>query len=113
MVRPTHASVDLDALVANYHAVERQLSASSVNPTPRIIAVIKANAYGHGATRVGLALERAAGQRDGRHQRSPRPNDASPVNSRVANRQQSRKPLAPSRVNSAIVFEIEYPYKLG
>ena len=65
MVRPTHASVDLDALVANYHAVERQLSASSVNPTPRIIAVIKANAYGHGATRVGLALERAAGSGSG------------------------------------------------
>lgn len=61
MVRPTHASVDLDALVANYHAVERQLCASGVNPTPRIIAVIKANAYGHGATRVGLALENATG----------------------------------------------------
>ncbi len=60
MVRPTHASVDLDALVANYHAVEHQLFTSGVNPAPRIIAVIKANAYGHGATRVGLALERAA-----------------------------------------------------
>lgn len=61
MVRPTHASVDLDALVANYHAVERQLRTSNVNPIPRIIAVIKANAYGHGATRVGLALENATG----------------------------------------------------
>src|SRR5205823_1011693 len=32
------------------------------NRGPRIIAVVKANAYGHGASRVGLALERAGAE---------------------------------------------------
>jgi alanine racemase len=38
------------------------VSAPASGPAPGIIAVVKANAYGHGATRVGLALE-AAGAR--------------------------------------------------
>ena len=59
MVRPTHAVVDLDGLTANYRAIERYLAAADVSPPPRVIAVIKANAYGHGAVQVALALERA------------------------------------------------------
>lgn len=58
MVRPTHAVVDLDGLTANYRAIARYLAAASA-PPPRIIAVIKANAYGHGAVQVARALEQA------------------------------------------------------
>ena len=63
MVRPTHAVVDLDGLTANYRAVRTLLDAGSATAAPRIIAVIKANAYGHGAVRVALALEREADAR--------------------------------------------------
>jgi alanine racemase len=55
-VRPTVASVDLGALAHNYRLLTEYVS------SPGIIAVVKANAYGHGAARVGLALE-AAGAR--------------------------------------------------
>ncbi|MCY4077324.1 MAG: alanine racemase, partial [Acidobacteria bacterium] len=58
MVRPTHAVVDLARLVANYRAIREYLAAASA-PPPRIIAVIKANAYGHGAVAVARALEAA------------------------------------------------------
>lgn len=61
MVRPTHAVVDLAALAANYRAVRDLLDAGA--SAPRIIAVIKANAYGHGAVRVARALEREAAAR--------------------------------------------------
>jgi alanine racemase len=70
--RPTIARVDLDALAHNYHALVAFLEKGSgtlsqdphdrekVFPTPtQIIAVVKANAYGHGAARVALALEAA------------------------------------------------------
>ena len=60
MVRPTHAVVDLGALVANYRAIRALLAAGAAAAAPRIIAVIKANAYGHGAVRVARALEREA-----------------------------------------------------
>lgn len=58
MVRPTHAVVDLARLVANYRAIREYLAAAAA-PPPRIIAVIKANAYGHGAVAVARALEGA------------------------------------------------------
>jgi alanine racemase len=65
-VRPTVASVDLQALAYNYRLLADYVSAPAVLPgharSPGIIAVVKANAYGHGAARVGLALE-AAGAR--------------------------------------------------
>lgn len=61
MVRPTHAVVDLARLVANYHAIRRFLRPAAGVPRPRIIAVIKANAYGHGAVAVARALEAAGG----------------------------------------------------
>ena len=60
MVRPTHAVVDLDGLTANHRAIRALLDARAGASAPRIIAVIKANAYGHGAARVARALEREA-----------------------------------------------------
>ena len=59
MVRPTHAVVDLDGLTANYVAIGRYLSANEAIIKPRIIAVVKANAYGHGSVPVACALEQA------------------------------------------------------
>ena len=81
MVRNTVAHVDLAALRANFHAIRdflaiapggltaggpplrspRQRSGDSSGPpaAPAIIAVVKANAYGHGSDRVALALEEA------------------------------------------------------
>ena len=63
--RPTHATVDLDALVHNYRAILRHLAgggAAGRPAPPGVIAVVKANAYGHGAAPVALALERAAAE---------------------------------------------------
>ena len=82
MVRNTVAHVDLDALRANFVAIREFVSGSQggrgpdgprdggpegppLNGArmpergPGIIAVVKANAYGHGAQRVALALEAA------------------------------------------------------
>ncbi len=42
--RPTWAEIDLDSLAANFNCVKRL-----VGPEVRIMAVVKANAYGHGA----------------------------------------------------------------
>ena len=55
-VRPTFARVDLDAVRANYAAVVRHVGGAAA---PRVIAVVKANAYGHGAVPVARALESA------------------------------------------------------
>src|SRR5215831_5681896 len=85
MIRQTVAHVDLVAIEANLRAIaaflsgnaaaspEHRTSDSGYRPSaighrtsdsarrevPRVIAVVKANAYGHGASEVGLALERA------------------------------------------------------
>jgi alanine racemase len=78
MIRQTVAHVDLAAIESNLRAIAAFLSstagssdghrpsaagappaAAPPSPAPRIIAVVKANAYGHGAGEVGLALERA------------------------------------------------------
>jgi alanine racemase len=82
MIRQTVAHVDLAAIEANFRAISLFLSGTPAASTeyrisdiehrisdsdgagapasvPRIIAVVKANAYGHGASEVGLALERA------------------------------------------------------
>ena len=84
MIRHTVAHVDLAAIEANLRAIsafvsipdaaspdhrisdiEHRISvatasaAATAKTAPRIIAVVKANAYGHGASEVGLALERA------------------------------------------------------
>jgi alanine racemase len=61
VIRSTVAHVDLAALQANFRAIQHFVSAGSdphATP-PRVIAVIKANAYGHGSDRVALALEQA------------------------------------------------------
>jgi alanine racemase len=50
----------LDALKENYRAIRAFVTSDRAGRTaPGIIAVIKANAYGHGSARVGLALEAA------------------------------------------------------
>ncbi|RVU85397.1 alanine racemase [Leucothrix sargassi] len=50
MARPAHAVIDLDAIRHNYRL------AKSVAPHSKAIAIVKANAYGHGAVAVGRAL---------------------------------------------------------
>ena len=52
--RPTWAEIDLDALVGNYRAL-----AGLLDPGRRLIPVVKADAYGHGAVHVSRALVRA------------------------------------------------------
>jgi alanine racemase len=58
VTRPTVARVDLDAIRSNFSAI-REFLASSPAAAPKIMAVVKANAYGHGAPQVALALEAA------------------------------------------------------
>jgi alanine racemase len=68
MIRSTVAHVDLAALQANFRAIQEFLEPGGPQgpaldgprrAVPRVIAVVKANAYGHGAERVALALEAA------------------------------------------------------
>src|SRR5215831_19965021 len=59
MVRPTTARIDLSALKSNYRHITEFVRADAGDRAPGVIAVIKANAYGHGAGQVGLALEDA------------------------------------------------------
>jgi alanine racemase len=69
MIRPTVARVDLAALKSNFRNVVSHLQAEGATariggvdapvPGPGVIAVVKANAYGHGAPQVARALEQA------------------------------------------------------
>ncbi len=68
MIRCTSAHVDLAATRANYQAIASHLAAEAAlnrgaargaAAPPGILAVVKANAYGHGAVRVARALEEA------------------------------------------------------
>jgi alanine racemase len=63
MIRCTFAHVDLAALQSNFHAISAFLSDSvrleADQHAPGIIAVVKANAYGHGAPSVAVALQEA------------------------------------------------------
>jgi alanine racemase len=82
MIRSTVAHVDLAALQANFRAIRQFVSGPEGPPRrpdvtdfdpgirrggasgppanpPDVIAVVKANAYGHGSERVGVALEQA------------------------------------------------------
>src|SRR5688572_32688157 len=65
MIRNTIARVDLNALRHNFTAIQQYLAAEPIPPSPDqrprpgIMAVVKANAYGHGSERVALALEEA------------------------------------------------------
>jgi alanine racemase len=58
VIRPTVATVSLDAIRYNFQAI-RALLVREAAPGTGIIAVIKANAYGHGAAEVAAALEQA------------------------------------------------------
>lgn len=51
MGRATRAIIDLSAICQNYRL------AKSLAPNSNVVAVIKADAYGHGAVRVALAME--------------------------------------------------------
>jgi alanine racemase len=57
VIRPTVATVSLDAIQHNLRAISALLKQG--NRGTGVIAVVKANAYGHGATAVGPALEAA------------------------------------------------------
>ena len=60
MVHPTFARIDLAALRANYRALRAFVAGGpGAGRPPDVIAVVKANAYGHGSVAVGRALEAA------------------------------------------------------
>jgi alanine racemase len=61
MIRPTVARVDLLAIRNNLHTIAQFLRTPPkvAGTGPQIIAVVKANAYGHGAPQVAKALEDA------------------------------------------------------
>lgn len=49
--RPTWAEISLDALATNFHLIRER-----VGPGVKVMAVVKANAYGHGAVQCALRL---------------------------------------------------------
>jgi alanine racemase len=57
MIRPTVARVDLAALKSNFRTIVDHLTREQPEHAPGVIAVVKANAYGHGAGPVARALE--------------------------------------------------------
>jgi alanine racemase len=57
MIRPTVARVDLAALKSNYQTIVNHLAREKPEQAAGVIAVVKANAYGHGAAPVARALE--------------------------------------------------------
>src|SRR5262249_45313307 len=59
MIRPTVARVDLAALKSNYRHINEHLERERRDRAPGVVSVVKANAYGHGAAEVALALEDA------------------------------------------------------
>ena len=52
--RPTWAEIDLNNLVANFNKIKQRVS-----PAARVMAVVKANAYGHGAVECARRLASA------------------------------------------------------
>ena len=54
MLRSTYAVIHLPALLKNIRHAKR-----SLKPETKFLAVIKANAYGHGIVQVGRYLERS------------------------------------------------------
>jgi alanine racemase len=57
MIRPTVARVDLGAIKSNFRTIADHLQRERPARAPGVIAVVKANAYGHGAAPVARALE--------------------------------------------------------
>ena len=56
MIRPTVARVDLGAIKNNFRQITEHLASERSSNPPGVIAVVKANAYGHGAGQVARAL---------------------------------------------------------
>ncbi|MBL8152293.1 MAG: alanine racemase, partial [Blastocatellia bacterium] len=54
-MRPTWAEVRLDRIVTNYKIIK-----DFVGSGVEVMAVVKANAYGHGAVQVAMSLEKQA-----------------------------------------------------
>jgi alanine racemase len=52
LLRPAHIEIDLDALHHNFLHIKNK-----INPDTHVMAVVKANAYGHGLTDIGLKVE--------------------------------------------------------
>jgi len=50
-LRPTHVEVDLSAIRENFQAVKKHVSPS------KVMAILKANAYGHGLVRIAKFME--------------------------------------------------------
>ena len=59
MIRPTTARIDLEVLKSNYRRIAEFVTREKPEHPPGVIAVVKANAYGHGAGQVARALEEA------------------------------------------------------
>jgi alanine racemase len=59
MIQPTVARVDLGAIRRNFTHIIEHLAGRRPAGSPRAIAVVKANAYGHGSSQVARALEDA------------------------------------------------------
>jgi alanine racemase len=57
VIRPTVARVDLGAIKSNFLSIAGDLKRERPDRAPGVIAVVKANAYGHGAAPVARALE--------------------------------------------------------
>lgn len=54
IIRPTIAEINLDALLHNFNQLRKRTGKKT-----KILAVVKANAYGHGAVRISSELENA------------------------------------------------------
>ncbi len=52
--RPTHAEIDLNKLKKNVREIKK-----TVSPTVKLMAIVKANAYGHGSVEIAKAAETA------------------------------------------------------
>ena len=50
-IRPTRVTIDLNQLAANYKAIQQKVGDT------RVMAVLKANAYGHGLVEIGRFFE--------------------------------------------------------
>ena len=59
MIRPTVARVNVGAIKRNFRQIVEHLARERSAGPPGVIAVVKANAYGHGAAQVARALEDA------------------------------------------------------
>lgn len=57
ILRPTIAEVDLQKLKRNMEKIRRQVARAEGLPRVKVLSLLKANAYGHGAEKIGQFLE--------------------------------------------------------